>query len=233
MDRVSAVRSVFEALKAEIQSGYKPGDHLPNERHFAERFSVSRNTVREALIFLEAYGLVEKTQRGPRVTTPDVSIAFRAMEHMFDRSLETCRDIIEFRRFIEMGILPAVVKHITDAEIDGLVEQVERMEKALTVHEAAEADYMFHLIMIEASRNKIVRKLYHVLAQIIIFYMEIGKAVPRHDMNTLVGHRAIADALRRRSLPDLLKAATDHYDYSEGVLDETIAQHRPKETTAT
>lgn len=222
MDRVSAVKSVFDALKTDIQSNYKPGDHLPNERLYAERFSVSRNTVREALIFLEAYGLVEKTQRGPRVTTPDIGIAFQVMEQMFDRSLETCRDIIEFRRFIEMGILRNVVERISDADIDRMAEQVARMKTALTAHEAADADYMFHLIMIEASGNTVVCKLYNVLARIIVFYMEIGKAVPRHDRTIVIGHGAIVDALRRRSYRDLFEAAAAHYDYSEGVLQQTI-----------
>jgi len=222
MVRVSAVQSVLEALKTEIQTQYQPGDYLPNERLFAERFGVGRNTVREALIVLEAYGYVEKTQRGPRVCTPDIAVAFNVFAQYFDRSLNTCKDLLEFRRFIELGILPSVVINISDADIDKLEDLVRRMERALTARQAAEADYAFHHLMVEASGNAVIRKLYRVLAQSIVFYMEIGKHVPRHDIASADNHLLIVDALRRRSYPDLLAACTDHYRYSEGVLEETM-----------
>lgn len=231
MARVSAVQSVLEALKTEIQTLHQPGDYLPNERLYAERFGVGRNTVREALIVLEAYGYVEKTQRGPRVCTPDISVAFNVFAQYFDRSLNTCKDLLEFRRFIELGILPAVVENIADADIDRLEGYVVLMERALTARQAAEADYAFHNLMVEASGNGVIRKLYRVLAQSIVFYMEIGKHVPRHDAASADNHRGIVAALRRRSYPELLATCTDHYRYSEGVLEETMLRDLALPTT--
>lgn len=231
MARVSAVQSVLEELKTEIQTLHQPGDYLPNERLYAERFGVGRNTVREALIVLEAYGYVEKTQRGPRVCTPDISVAFNVFAQYFDRSLNTCKDLLEFRRFIELGILPAVVENIADADIDRLEGYVVLMERALTARQAAEADYAFHNLMVEASGNGVIRKLYRVLAQSIVFYMEIGKHVPRHDVASADNHRGIVAALRRRSYPELLATCTDHYRYSEGVLEETMLRDLALPTT--
>jgi GntR family transcriptional regulator, transcriptional repressor for pyruvate dehydrogenase complex len=131
-----------------------------------------------------------------------------------------------------MGTLPEVIDRISDEDIERLAGHVARMESALTAHEAAQADYAFHLTLVEASGNAVVRKLYHVLAQTIIFYMEIGKAVPRHDRKIIAGHGAMVDALRRRSLPDLMKTGAAHYDYSEGVLDETIQRNAAKDIPA-
>ncbi len=224
MVRVSAVQSILEILKTEIQTQHAPGDYLPNERTYAERFGVGRNTVREALIVLEAYGYVEKTQRGPRVCTPDIAVAFNVFAQYFDRSLNTCKDLLEFRRFVELGVLPAVVQNISDDDIDKLETLVRTMSRALTARQAAEADYAFHNLMIEASGNAVIRKLYRVLAQSIVFYMEIGKHVPRHDIASADNHLEIVDALRRRSLPDLIAASTGHYRYSEGVLEETMSR---------
>lgn len=50
------VDQIRERLKSEE---LKPGDRLPSERHLAEQFDVSRNTVREALRMLEIAGLIE------------------------------------------------------------------------------------------------------------------------------------------------------------------------------
>jgi GntR family transcriptional regulator len=54
---------VADELRAEIQAGaYAPGDQLPSERELRERFGVSGNTVRAAIVQLRAEGLVTSHQ---------------------------------------------------------------------------------------------------------------------------------------------------------------------------
>src|SRR5688572_17093724 len=56
----SAVEAVVEQLKALIdQRNLGVGDSLPSERELTEMFSSSRNTVREAMRILKAYGVVD------------------------------------------------------------------------------------------------------------------------------------------------------------------------------
>ncbi len=218
MSRVSAVKSILDVLRREILSSMKPGDLLPNERSLAERFGVGRNTIREAMIFLEAYGLVEKTQRGPRVTDVDRSFAyfFTTFDNGFDRSIATYRDLIDFRRHLELGVLDKVFANVTDQDVAALDEIVERMGRALTASEAAATDYDFHAKMIEISGNSVLQRLYKVMASTLTYYMEIGK--PKYATETVVRHRQIVDALRRRSRDELEAAARHHFDYSEHVL---------------
>jgi GntR family transcriptional regulator, transcriptional repressor for pyruvate dehydrogenase complex len=218
LSRVSAVKSILDVLKREILATMRPGDLLPNERSLAERFGVGRNTIREAMIFLEAYGLVEKTQRGPRVTDAERSFAhvFSTFDSGFDRSLATYRDLIEFRRHLELGILDRVFANITDDGIAELDAIVDRMAHTLTSSEAAALDYDFHAKMIEISGNSVLQRLYKVMGSTLTYYMEIGK--PKHAEETVVRHRQIVDALRRRSRQDLEAMALRHFDYSEQVL---------------
>jgi GntR family transcriptional repressor for pyruvate dehydrogenase complex len=231
MARVTAVKGVLEALKADISRNYKPGDYLPNERLYAERFDVSRNTVREALIFLEAYGFVEKTQRGPRVATPDLSMAFDIIETVFDRSLQTCQDVIEFRRGIDLAVMPSVVNRITDAQISQLRQHLTQMRGALTVHQGAEADYAFHQVLIEASNNSVIRKLFAALRPIIVFYQEIGKQRPHNDALSLDNHQDIVEALEARSLEKLNAAFLTHYSLSEMSLAEALSETQEPKVT--
>lgn len=50
-------------LRAEIKAGrYAPGDQLPSERELRERFTVSGNTVKQAIVQLRAEGWVESRQ---------------------------------------------------------------------------------------------------------------------------------------------------------------------------
>lgn len=223
MTRVTAVEDTVEAIKADIRAAaYAPGDYLPAERDYAERFGVSRNTVREALLRLDAWGMVERTPRGSRMSAKGIDPVFQIVEHMFERDLETCRDLIAFRKSVELGSLPDTFAKITPENLNNLDAVLERMEAALTGKEAALADYDFHAILIEASGNNVLRKLYRVLRHVIVFYMEIGKAVPHHDKQMLRHHRAMAEALRAGDRAALETAANNHYAHSAEVLHEAI-----------
>ena len=70
-------RNVMKKLERLIDGGEcPPGGRLPPERELAERFEVSRPTVREAIIALEALNRVEvKTGSGVYVLPPHPSPA--------------------------------------------------------------------------------------------------------------------------------------------------------------
>jgi DNA-binding FadR family transcriptional regulator len=213
--RTSAVQSVVSTLRSEIPENYKPGDLLQNERDIAERLDVSRNTVREALIHLEAFGIIEKTQRGPRVCAPNIGAVFHVMDQYFDRSPKTCQDLLDFRRIIDLGLLPQALENATEDDLALLEKHVSRMERALTAREAAEADYAFHNEIVRVADNRVAMTLYTVLTHTLIFYMEIGKNSRENSERTIEDHRAIVAALRSRNLPDALRALSNHYEYSE------------------
>lgn len=72
IQKSSAAEQVAESIRDAILSGeLSAGDGLPSERSLAERFSVNRSTVREALRRLEALGLV-RIKHGGRTTVRDV-----------------------------------------------------------------------------------------------------------------------------------------------------------------
>lgn len=226
MTGISTVKAIFEELRKEIPERYRPGDMLPNERLLAERFSVSRNTIREVIIFLEAYGLVEKTKRGSRVSKPDIEAMFRVIDQCFDRSIKTCREVLQFRRIIETGIMHDVVDLITDAEVDNLERLADDLERQLTVREAAEADFRFHAAIVAASGNTMLQKMYQAMSQAMIYYLEIGKSNVTIAPATVNYHREIVAALRERSHSRALAASNAHYGFSESVFNqETYPMH--------
>ncbi len=65
-----------ETLRAAMDRGdYAPGERLPSERDLVVRYGVSRPTVREAMICLEARGLIDIQQgSGAYVLGPAASI---------------------------------------------------------------------------------------------------------------------------------------------------------------
>ncbi|MBB4038473.1 GntR family phosphonate transport system transcriptional regulator [Microvirga flocculans] len=62
---LTAWRQIADRIEADIAGGlFKPGEKLPGEMQFAQRFGVNRHTVRRALAALAARGLVRATQGG-------------------------------------------------------------------------------------------------------------------------------------------------------------------------
>ena len=117
-------RSVVMKLQGLIDGGeYPPGGRLPPERELAERFEVSRPTVREAIIALEALDQVEvKTGSGVYVLNSTSS------SNGIDESVSAF-ELTEARALIEGEAAALAATMITD---DQLIE----LEKAL--HEMAD-----------------------------------------------------------------------------------------------
>lgn len=69
-------KQVQNALKEDLRTLYKPGDHLPGERVLAKRFDVSILTIREAVQGLVDLNLVERRQGlGTIVLSPREALA--------------------------------------------------------------------------------------------------------------------------------------------------------------
>src|SRR5699024_5528518 len=59
MDNTLLFTKIATDLEKEIEEGkFKPGDKLPSERKLAEKYSISRNVVRQALTILREKGLI-------------------------------------------------------------------------------------------------------------------------------------------------------------------------------
>ncbi|OBG39067.1 GntR family transcriptional regulator [Mycobacterium alsense] len=98
--RADRARRVADVLRQQIHAGAYP-DGLPGEHALAAEFSVSRNTVREALTVLKREGLID---RGPRVGT---HVAQRKYAHGLDalRGLkETFKDLGEVRNEVRAAM---------------------------------------------------------------------------------------------------------------------------------
>lgn len=98
--RADRARRVADVLRQQIHAAAYP-DGLPAESDLAAEFSVSRNTIREALGILKQEGLID---RGPKVGT---HVAQRKYDHRIDSLLglkETFKDIGEVRNEVRAAM---------------------------------------------------------------------------------------------------------------------------------
>jgi len=146
MNMKSETGRLYERVAADLamkiaDGSFPVGQRLPSERHLAIAYSVSRPTVREAIIALEVDGLVEvrmgsgvyvvaRTPRGGQAGETDVGPF----------------ELLEARRAIEGESCALAAIRITDEELAALAALVVEMqeENARDVAMSEDADRRFH-----------------------------------------------------------------------------------------
>lgn len=146
--------SVAERIMQMITDGaFPPGSRLPGERELAERFDVSRVTVREAEIALQALGYLNiKTGSGVYVLDPSAKEtgSFPAVSPF---------ELTEARLLFESEAAALAASQIDDESLSKLDGMIERMSSKNPADEEDSqlADREFHLAIATASGNAAVR----------------------------------------------------------------------------
>ena len=140
-----------------LDGGLREGDRLPSERELAERFAVSRVTVRDALRALEAMGLVEirvGARGGAFVTVPSGSVMGQTMSDMLMMQALSPEDIVEARLVVELGTVTLACARATKDDLGRLIELGDRARAALDKGTyTRELSWEFHMLLAQAAHN--------------------------------------------------------------------------------
>ena len=151
-NRKRLYRKIYDEISHLIDAGeFIPGNRLPTERALAERFHVSRPTIREAIIALEATGKVlVKTGSGVYV--------LEAKKNNNPLQEISPFEVLEARVLLEGEAAALAAKMITKDECVLLQQAFLRLEKESQSSKASDADREFHSIIANATHNNILAK---------------------------------------------------------------------------
>jgi GntR family transcriptional regulator, galactonate operon transcriptional repressor len=162
---------VATRLGEEIVRGvYPAGSLLPRESELMTSYEASRTSIREVIKVLSAKGLVETRQKvGTRVLhrnnwnifDPDV-----LLWHPFDGSEhDILQDLIEMRLLVEPAAARFAATRATLDDIALIRASCEAMQLSMTDMAAyAQADARFHMAVLHASQNAMLRHFGHTVA---------------------------------------------------------------------
>jgi DNA-binding GntR family transcriptional regulator len=175
--------NVYESLRSDILTcRIAPGDDM-REQELAERYAVSRQPVREALLRLEREHLVTvQPRQGYRVNPI---------------SLSDARDLLQFRLVLEPACVAAAIENAGDAELKALDE----FRLFSGDHEAfITYNRAFHTALAHASGNRrMAASLCDLIAQADRLVRVSLANVRGHDPARLVAeHVALIEAMQRR-----------------------------------
>jgi DNA-binding FadR family transcriptional regulator len=135
----------------------QPGDLLPAERELAERFDVSRPTLREALTALELAGVVESRQgRGTTVVATSSHVAMWGVQ-------VAPRQVFAARLALEPELARLAAENRTRTDIVDLCDRLQELETAFhATHGSADLpahrDLPIHRAIARAAHNPILER---------------------------------------------------------------------------
>ncbi len=162
--RNSLGADMAQQLQEMIQQGtYQPGDVLPSQRDLARQFGTSLPTVREAISILATIGLLEaQPGRGTVVCAAD-SNYFKSLFQAVSQTNEA-QEFLAARRLLEHYTLTKAAQNATANQIAQMRAILMDMNAAQdNVENYIQADFALHFTIAEASGNRVVTQLLHVI----------------------------------------------------------------------
>lgn len=222
----SAVDEVVARIRDLIGTeGLKVGDNLPTERELCERFATSRNTVREAMRILKAFGVVDvRPKVGATIIDNRMSQAFELFSfNLLEVSQETFINIQGFRSLLEVSSVEEILDRITAEDIEDLRRINEGLLQVSPIEDASEQDFRFHTRLIAVLGNKAILDVYTIMKPVILRIMTTGKTRHTFETATFSEHASVLDALEARDriayqyrLKTHLEAGFAHFTRVEG-----------------
>lgn len=211
---------LYELIMEERQ--FAPGSKLPNENELSESLHVSRTTLREAISFLVAQGVLEiRRGKGTFVVQdlPDSGVDLTALSSL--RSRVRARDLFEMRLIFEPATVALACQRGTDEELAQIRQKAERMERiAKAGGDWALADQEFHMAIIKASHNEYMRRLYPIINSAVNEILQITENRQHMQNIALSDNRIIMDFLMKRDEAGARHAMSIHMKHLINTLQE-------------
>jgi DNA-binding FadR family transcriptional regulator len=209
---------VLQQLRRLIEDGHlSPGDQLPPERELAERLGVSRGTVREAVQFLHALGVVEIRHGSGtfvRALPEDDAVTLsEEWRRWTARHSDTVRALLEIRMGLESFAAQLAAERGTPDQLESMADALERMGEATSSNDVTalvRADVVFHQELCQASGNRALADLAHDLGSRLVPERAATWGLPGRPEQSLRQHRRIFEAIRRHDGAGARRAVLDH-----------------------
>ena len=224
---------IVERLETMILEGaLKAGERLPAERVLAERFGVSRPSLREAIQKLVAKGLLVSRQGGGNYVAAELGSTFSdPLLHLLESNPDAQRDLLEFRHTLEGSCAFYAAQRATPVDHERLRAAFDELQrcyapnsKASRAEEGA-ADARFHLAIAEASHNAVllhtIRGLFDLLKHNVVTNIG-GMYLQRSETRDRLReqHQALFEAIIERRADAARDLSHQHIHYVQEVLAE-------------
>jgi DNA-binding FadR family transcriptional regulator len=220
--KASISKQIAEQLRSAIVSGqFKIGERLPTEDELAQRYGVSRPSVREALKRLAAQNLV-RAKRGPTGGNFVVQPSFEELAESLSGAATLLvgmgaldiEEIIEARRILQVSCLQQAVISADEAHLRNIETALRRQQDPeISDEDFCQADVAFHRALVDATNNGMLRFVMYTVIEALIPVTNMVVTVVRERSDIISLHQRMLAQLRQRNAAELGKLMNELLDY--------------------
>lgn len=221
---------IVEKILHDIERGrYTTGQSMPSEAELAEHYGVSRLTVREAVKYLAARGVLD-VAHGRRnqlahaetwsILDPDIAIT---RGKLTGDPLAWALELMEARTIVEVGAVALAARRISDNDL----EQMKNLLAVMDSHDVeavVAADMAFHRLIFDAAANEYITATYDSLETILRSIRQKTSSSAEVRQEAQHWHRAIYQALATRDEMAARVAMESHMVQTSEGIKKTLAQ---------
>lgn len=223
-EKISAVDYVVDCITNEIISGdLRPGDRIPTEPELSQKYGVGRNSVREAIKQLQAFGILYiKRADGTYVTDSYNERMLDPMLYSLILKKHDWNDFVQLRAVIDIGTMHVAMKN---PEIQNLVPRLQELIEMISremhrehpsVERILELDLEFHTAIAETMGNPQIDTVTGYIGRLTVpsrkssvqRWLDNGQT--EYFLNL---HRQIIDVIASRDVTRIEEVVKEHYVY--------------------
>lgn len=217
-----------------INNGLEPGTRLPVESELGKMLGVGRNTLREAIRLLEAWGVIEIRQgrNGGAVVRRPAPSDLRGpltVQLLFDGA--TLEDVLAIRLMLEPEMAYLAAQKVSEGAADDLDASVERMRSdTLDSHEAfLQENKIFHAAIATQAGNIVLRSVIESIEAVFDGTAQGVAYKDRRRSSVTDAHARIAKAIRegnadqaRDEMRVHIQEAGDYWSKNRGLMEKRL-----------
>jgi len=210
LERSRLYEDVGERLGAFVrEAGMAPGDQFPPERELSQSMRVSRTSVRQALVVLQALGFVDVRQ-GEGVFLRRTRGFGESLSKLLERR-RRLPDVLEAREALEVKLAELAANRRDREDIQSMRAATQAMEKEIASGGlGTEGDAAFHHAIALAARNEVLLHLVDAMAEVIHESRVESLSEPGRPPRSLAAHRRILAAIEAKSSEAAADAMRQH-----------------------
>ncbi len=217
-------RIVDQITNAVINGELKPGDKIPTEPELCETFRVGRNSVREAIKILAAYGVLEiRRADGTYICQEYNYKMLYPILYGIILQRDSQKQVVELRKVIDVGILQEAMKRMGKEEFHQLKMVIREMEEEVHKENPSsraiyDTDVRFHAVLTSVFANNLLESIGYYVDKItrqsriltVEYILENG-----HQEEFVELHKEIMDVLCKKDERLISAVIEKHYKYWE------------------
>lgn len=198
---------VFQIQDLILSGQLKKGDLLPPERELAERLSVSRNSLREALKALTIMGLIDSKQGKGNGNTISANMdlgLYTPLSLLFKLNNNDIYDVLSLRYILEIQIVKIISHKCVKADFAPLRKIVENTKDVTDFDRLLQLELDFHYELSKLTENSMLIYFMQAIHYLIQEQIALAHKNTANPDEVYTNHKIILEALENKDIDKAL-----------------------------